>query len=51
VLADELSTSAILAGIRAGHSWIAESAAVELSLHARHPGQQMAALTNPVILS
>ncbi|WP_377267023.1 CehA/McbA family metallohydrolase [Peterkaempfera sp. SMS 1(5)a] len=32
VLADELSTPAILAGIRAGRSWIAESAAVELSL-------------------
>lgn len=31
VLADELSTEAILAGIRAGRSWIAESAAVELS--------------------
>jgi hypothetical protein len=34
VLADELSTSAILAGIRAGHSWIAGSAAVDVSLHA-----------------
>ncbi|WP_446220857.1 CehA/McbA family metallohydrolase [Micromonospora sp. IBHARD004] len=32
VLAEELSTDAILAGIRAGRSWIAESAAVELSL-------------------
>ncbi|MBS2534428.1 CehA/McbA family metallohydrolase [Catenulispora sp. NF23] len=32
VLAEKLSTDAILAGIRAGHSWIAESAAVELSL-------------------
>ncbi len=32
VLADELSTGAILAGIRAGRSWIAGSAAVELSL-------------------
>ncbi|MBV1942134.1 CehA/McbA family metallohydrolase [Streptomyces sp. BV286] len=31
VLAEELSTDAILAGIRAGRSWIAESAAVELS--------------------
>jgi hypothetical protein len=32
VLADELSTTAILAGIRAGNSWIAGSAAVDLSL-------------------
>lgn len=34
VLADELSASAVLAGIRAGRSWIAGSAAVDLSLHA-----------------
>ena len=34
VLADELSTAAVLAGIRAGRSWIAESAAVGLSLRA-----------------
>ncbi len=34
VLADELSTGAVLAGIRAGRSWIAESAAVELSVTA-----------------
>jgi hypothetical protein len=34
VLAEELSTEAVLAGIRAGRSWIAESAAVELSLRA-----------------
>jgi hypothetical protein len=33
VLADELSADAVLAGIRAGRAWIAESAAVELSLH------------------
>ncbi|MEO3869874.1 CehA/McbA family metallohydrolase [Nonomuraea sp. B12E4] len=33
VLAEELSTDAVLAGIRAGRSWIAESASVELSLH------------------
>lgn len=32
VLAEDLSVDAILAGIRAGRSWIAESAAVELSL-------------------
>ncbi|MDT0344399.1 CehA/McbA family metallohydrolase [Streptomyces litchfieldiae] len=31
VLADELSTDAILAGVRAGRSWMAESAAVELA--------------------
>lgn len=34
VLADELSTDAILAGIRAGHSWITDSATTELSLTA-----------------
>jgi hypothetical protein len=34
VLADELSTAAVLAGIRAGRSWISGSAAVDLSLHA-----------------
>ncbi|MEU5859898.1 CehA/McbA family metallohydrolase [Nonomuraea sp. NPDC047529] len=32
VLAEELSADAVLAGIRAGRSWIAESATVELSL-------------------
>ncbi len=32
VLAEELSADAVLAGIRAGRSWIAESAAIELSL-------------------
>ncbi len=32
VLAEELSTEAILAGLRAGRSWITESPAVELSL-------------------
>jgi hypothetical protein len=35
VLADELSTSAILAGIKAGNSWIAGSAEVSLSLQIR----------------
>jgi hypothetical protein len=35
VLAGELSTTAILAGIRAGRSWIAGSAAVTLSLEVR----------------
>jgi hypothetical protein len=34
VLADELSSEAILAALRAGRSWIAESAAVDLSLEA-----------------
>ncbi|MEV1288741.1 CehA/McbA family metallohydrolase [Micromonospora sp. NPDC049679] len=34
VFAEELSTDAILAGIRAGRSWIAESATVELALTA-----------------
>ncbi|MCT9934489.1 CehA/McbA family metallohydrolase [Planotetraspora sp. A-T 1434] len=32
VLAEELSSDAALAGIRAGHTWIAESATIELSL-------------------
>ena len=32
VLAEELSTAAVLAGLRAGRSWIARSAGVELSL-------------------
>jgi hypothetical protein len=32
VLAEDLSTNAVLAGIRAGRSWIAESATIELSL-------------------
>ena len=31
VLADELSVGAIFAGIRAGHSWIAATSAIELS--------------------
>jgi hypothetical protein len=34
VLAEELSTGAVLDGIRAGRSWIAESATVELSFKA-----------------
>lgn len=32
VLAEELTADAVLAGIRAGRSWIAESAAIELSV-------------------
>ena len=39
VLADDLSANAILAGIRAGHSWIAGSAAVSLSLEVRAGGR------------
>lgn len=39
VLADELSTSTVLAGIRAGRSWIAGSAAVEVSLHVSAAGR------------
>uniref|UniRef100_A0AAU2UWI7 Uncharacterized protein n=1 Tax=Streptomyces sp. NBC_00003 TaxID=2903608 RepID=A0AAU2UWI7_9ACTN len=35
VFAEELSTEAILAGIRSGRSWIAESAAVEVSFTAQ----------------
>ncbi|MFD5000623.1 CehA/McbA family metallohydrolase [Streptomyces buecherae] len=43
VLADDLSRPAVLAGIRAGRSWIAESAAIDLSFTAlggrgRHAG-------------
>ena len=34
VLADELSVTAVLDGIRAGRSWIAGSPGVELSVHA-----------------
>jgi hypothetical protein len=34
VLADELSTAAVLTGLRAGRSWIAESAGVRLTLTA-----------------
>jgi hypothetical protein len=34
VLAEELSAEAILAGIRAGRSWIAESTAIEVFLEA-----------------
>ncbi|GAA3873432.1 hypothetical protein GCM10022227_33880 [Streptomyces sedi] len=38
VFAEELSTEAILAGIRSGRSWIAESAAVRVSFTARVEG-------------
>ena len=43
VLADRLTTSAVLAGIRAGTSWIAGSAAVSLSLHV-HAGSRSAGI-------
>jgi hypothetical protein len=39
VLADELNTAAVLAGIRAGRSWIAASSAVELSFTATGDGR------------
>lgn len=39
VLAEELGSDAILAGIRAGRSWIAESAAIELSLQVSAGGR------------
>jgi hypothetical protein len=39
VLAEELSTAAILAAIRAGRSWIAGSAAVQLSLQVSTPAR------------
>ncbi len=39
VFAEELSTDAILAGIRLGRSWIAESAAVKVSLTASVEGR------------
>lgn len=42
VFADELSTEAVLAGIRAGRSWVAESATIDLSFEGfagdRHAG-------------
>ncbi|MEU1472828.1 hypothetical protein ABZ434_32010 [Streptomyces sp. NPDC005761] len=39
VFAEELSTEAVLAGIRAGHSWIAESADVDVSFTAHTDGR------------
>lgn len=39
VFAEELSTEAVLAGIRAGHSWIAESADVDVSFSAHADGR------------
>ncbi|WP_194894424.1 CehA/McbA family metallohydrolase [Catenulispora pinisilvae] len=55
VLAEELSTDAILTGIRAGRSWIAESAAVELSLtvsagsHSAGIGERLATGGEPAV--
>ncbi len=55
VLAEELSTEAVLAGIRAGRSWIAESAAIELSLTAAAGdrsagiGQRLKTCDEPVV--
>jgi hypothetical protein len=40
VLADDLATDAILDGIRAGRSWIAESSAVQLAFTATGGGRQ-----------
>lgn len=56
VLAEELSTDAVLAGIRAGRSWIADSAAVELSLTASAGhrsagiGEQLKTCGNPAVV-
>jgi hypothetical protein len=56
VLADELSTSAILAGIRAGNSWVAGSAAVSLALEVRAGdriagiGEQMETRGEPAVV-
>ncbi|WP_329367885.1 CehA/McbA family metallohydrolase [Streptomyces sp. NBC_00669] len=40
VHADDLATDSVLAGIRAGHSWIAESSAVKLTFTASGNGKQ-----------
>ncbi|MCP3803239.1 CehA/McbA family metallohydrolase [Allokutzneria sp. A3M-2-11 16] len=55
VLADELSTVAVLAGLRAGRSWLADSAAVELSFEvvagdrSAGIGDRVHALGEPVV--
>jgi predicted metal-dependent phosphoesterase TrpH len=57
VLADELSTGAVLAGLRAGRSWIAESAVIGLSLSAcagdrgAGIGERLRAGGEPAVLS
>ncbi|MFE9068905.1 hypothetical protein [Streptomyces violaceusniger] len=56
VFAEALSTPAVLAGIRAGRSWIAESAAVDLSLtavaadHNAGIGERLATHGEPVMV-
>ncbi|RVX45468.1 putative metal-dependent phosphoesterase TrpH [Nonomuraea polychroma] len=56
VLADELSTDAVLSGIRAGRSWIAESATVELSLQvsaggrSAHIGERLDTCGGPAVV-
>ena len=56
VLADQLSTEAVLAGIRAGRSWIAGSAAIDLSLTVRAAdrdaeiGERLATCGQPVLV-
>ncbi|WP_327372033.1 CehA/McbA family metallohydrolase [Streptomyces sp. NBC_01217] len=56
VLAEELSTYAVLAGIRAGRSWVAESAAVELSFtvsaggHSAGIGERLKAGDEPALV-
>ena len=40
VLADDLTTPAVLAGLRAGHSYLAESAEVQLAVQARSGAHQ-----------
>jgi hypothetical protein len=56
VLADELSATAVLAGIQAGHSWIAGSADVGLSLEVRAGdrtagiGEQLEASGEPAVV-
>lgn len=44
VLADELSRDAIIAGLKAGRNWIAESADVDLTFTATGPGGQTAGI-------
>ncbi|GGM65646.1 phosphoesterase [Longimycelium tulufanense] len=44
VLADDLSTPAVLAGLRAGRSWLAESSEVDLSLRATARGRRPAGI-------
>ncbi|MFD5389569.1 CehA/McbA family metallohydrolase [Streptomyces sp. NPDC127074] len=56
VFAEDLSTPAVLAGIRVGRSWIAESAAVDLSLtavaagHNAGIGERLATHQEPVMV-